>query len=156
MPTRDTSGGTSDTSPWVVGAVAFAVTFPLLFVLEKPKVLMPLAVGVLAIDIPLSLGLREAFGLRGLVIALALSTFLVIVVLMAAVSMRMLVLTAFGVARTALLVAALVVASFGLAEVIADGFVAAGLGLAIYVSGLAILRPRGLVEAWQYMRLLHN
>jgi hypothetical protein len=70
--------------------------------------------------------------------------------------MRMLVLTAFGVARTALLVAAFVVASFGLAEVIADGFVAAGLGLAIYVSGLAILRPRGLVEAWQYMRLLHN
>jgi hypothetical protein len=143
-------------SPWVVGAVAFAVTFPLLFVLEKRKVLMPLAVGVLAVDIPLSLGLRAAFDLRGLVIAMALSIFLVIIVLMAAVSMQMLRLTAFGVVRTALLVAALVVVSFGLASLIAGGFAAAVLGLAIYVSALAILRPRGLVEAWQYMRVLHQ
>ena len=46
------------------------MTFPLLFVLEKPRVLVPLAVVVLAVDIPLSLGLRAAFDLRGLVLAL--------------------------------------------------------------------------------------
>ena len=57
-------------SPWIVASVAFSVTFPLLFVLEKPKVLVPLAVVALAIDIPLSLALRAAFGLRGLVLAL--------------------------------------------------------------------------------------
>ena len=143
-------------SPWVVAAVAFAVTFPLLFVLEKPRVLVPLAAAVVAVDIPLSLGLRALLGLRGLVLALGLSTFLAIVALMAAVSRRMLVVTATGLLRTALLVAGLTVASFGIAELVTGGFAAAVAGLALYVVGLAALRPRGLVDAWRYVRVLHH
>jgi hypothetical protein len=143
-------------SPWIVAAVAFSVIFPLLFVLEKPRVLIPLAVLVLAVDVPLSLGLRAALGLRGLVLALALATFLAVVALTAAVSMRMLVLTVLGLTRTALLIAALTVASFGLPDLVTSGFIAAFAGLAIYVAVLAALRPRGLVEAWRYVRVLHH
>lgn len=143
-------------SPWVVAAVAFSVTFPLLFVLEKPRVLVPLAVLVLAVDIPLSLGLRAALGLRGLVLALALATFLVIVALMAAVSVRMLVLTVTGLVRTALLVAALTVVSFGVPDLVASGSVAALVGLVIYIAALAVLKPRGLIDAWRYVRVLHH
>jgi hypothetical protein len=143
-------------SPWVVVAVAFSVTFPLLFVLEKPRVLVPLAILALAVDIPLSLGMRSVLGLRGLVLALALATFLVIVAMMAAVSVRMLVLTVGGLLRTALLVAALTVVSFGVPELVTSGFVAALAGLVIYVAALAVLRPRGLVEAWRYVRVLHH
>jgi hypothetical protein len=36
------------------------------------------------------------------------------------------------------------------------GFGAAVAGLVIYVGALALLRPRGLVEAWRYVRVLHH
>jgi hypothetical protein len=142
-------------SPWVVAAVAFSVIFPLLFVLEKPRVLVPLAVVAVAVDIPLSLGMRAVLGLRGLVLALAVATLLVILALMAAVSMRMLMLTAAGLARTALLVAGLTVVSFGIPDLFTSGTVAAPAGLVLYVVALAALRPRGLVEGWRYVRALH-
>ncbi|MBA3233123.1 MAG: hypothetical protein H0T17_04115, partial [Propionibacteriales bacterium] len=47
-------------APWMVAAVAFSVTFPLLFVLERPSVLVPLALAALAVHVPLTLALREA------------------------------------------------------------------------------------------------
>jgi O-antigen/teichoic acid export membrane protein len=143
-------------SPWVVGAVAFSVIFPLLFVLEKPRVLVPVAVLAIAVHIPLSLLLRAALGLRGLVLALAITTFLLILALMAAVSRRMLVLTTVGLVRTALLITALAVVSFGLPNLLLGGFGAALVGLVLYVGILALARPRGLVEAWRYVRVLHN
>jgi O-antigen/teichoic acid export membrane protein len=143
-------------SPWVVAAVAFSVTFPLLFVLERSRALIPLAVVVLAVHVPLSFALREAFGLPGLAIALGISTFLVIVALMAAVSWRMLAIAASGLARTALLVAGLAVFTFGVPDLLLGGFVAAGIGLVVYVLALAVLRPRGLVEAWHFVRALHH
>ena len=143
-------------APWVAAAVAFSVTFPLLFVLERTRSLVPVAALALAVDVPLSLGLRELFGLRGLVLALGLATFLVVAALLAAISIQMLMLTVAGLVRIALFLSALTVASFGVAEIATRGFVAALVGLAIYVAALAALRPRGLVEAWQYVRILHH
>jgi hypothetical protein len=142
-------------SPWIFAAVAFSVIFPLLFVLEKPRVLVPLAVLILAVDIPLSLGMRSLLGLRGLVLALALATFLVSVALMAAVSVRMLSLTVAGLLRTAAFVAALTLLSFGVPGLVTSGVGAALAGLAVYAAALAILRPSGLVEAFRYVRALH-
>jgi hypothetical protein len=37
-----------------------------------------------------------------------------------------------------------------------DGFAAAVVGLVLYVASLALLRPRGLVDAWRYVRVLHH
>jgi peptidoglycan biosynthesis protein MviN/MurJ (putative lipid II flippase) len=143
-------------APWIVAAVAFWVTFPLLFVLETPRRLLPLAVVALAVDIGLSFALRALFDLKGLVLALGASTLLVVAALMAFVSMRMLELTMKGLARTALLVGAIAFACFGVPELVLGGFAAAAAGLALYVATLAVLRPRGLVEAWRYVRVLHQ
>jgi O-antigen/teichoic acid export membrane protein len=143
-------------APWVAAAVAFSVTFPLLFVLERTRILVPLAAVAVAVDIPLSLGMRELLDLRGLVLALALATFGVVLALMAAVSLRMLALTLRGLVRIALVVTALTVAAFGIPNLVTGGFVAAFVGLVLYVGALAALRPRGLVEAWQYVRVLHH
>jgi hypothetical protein len=143
-------------SLWVVASVAFWVTFPLLFVLETPRRLVPLAVVALALDVGLSFALRAAFDLVGLVLALGISVFLVVGALMAFVSTRMLELTMKGLVRIALLVGALTFASFGVAELVANGFAAAGVGLVLYVVSLALLRPRGLVDAWRYARMLHQ
>jgi hypothetical protein len=137
-------------------AVAFSVTFPLLFVFEKPRILVPLAALAIGLDIPISLGLRSLLGLRGLVLALALVTFVIVLALMASISMRMLVLTLLGLTRIALVVTVWTVAAFGLPDLVLGGFGAAVAGLVIYVAALAVLRPRGLVEAWRYVRVLHH
>ena len=56
--------------------------------------------------------------------------------------------------RLSLQVAALATIAFGLASLL-GGFAGAGLGLVAYAALLAALRPRGLREAWSYVRALH-
>jgi hypothetical protein len=143
-------------APWMVASVAFSVTFPLLFVVEKPRVLIPVAIAALAVHVPISLALRAAFELPGLALALAITTFGVIVVLMAAVSPRMLGLAASGFARIAAIVVTLTVASFGLASLVLGDVLGAFVGAALYLGALYMLRPRGLVEAVRYVRALHH
>ena len=142
-------------APWMVVTVAFTVVFPLLFVVERPAVLLPLAPAALLLHVPISLGLREAFGLDGLAVGLAVSTMLVLVVLLAAVSPRMLELAALGLGRVALGVAALAAAAFGLMSLALPGIPAAAAGLLLYAGFLLVARPRGLREAWAYVRVLH-
>ena len=143
-------------SPWVVAAVAFWVTFPLLFVLETPRRLLLIAVAALALDIGLSFALRALLDLPGLALALGVSTFLVVGAMMAFVSTRMLELTMRGILRAALIVGAITVGCFGLPELVLGDFPAAVVGLVLYVATLAVLRPRGLVDAWRYVRVLHQ
>ncbi len=142
-------------APWMVITVAFTVVFPLVFVVERPTVLLPLAPVALAVHIPITLALREALGLDGLAIALAISTSFVLVVLLMAVSPRLLELASLGLGRVTLGFAVLTVAAFGLASLALPPVPAAGLGLALYALALAIVRPRGLREAVAYVRVLH-
>src|SRR6266545_3211541 len=143
-------------APWMVASVAFSVTFPLLFVLERPRVLVPLAVVALLADAPLSLALRAVLDLPGLVLALAITTFGVILVLMAAVSRRMLVLAAVGLLRTAAIVATLTLVVFGLPSLVLPSIPAALAGFVLYAGALVVLRPPGLTAAWTYVRALHH
>jgi hypothetical protein len=142
-------------APWMLAAVAFTVAFPLVFVLERGRVLVPLAVAAVAAHVPISLGLRAAFGLAGLALALALTTFLVLVVLLGTVSTRLLALAAAGLARPALVQAAVAAASFGLLSLVLPPIPAAASGLALYGAILVVLRPQGLRDAWAYVRALH-
>jgi O-antigen/teichoic acid export membrane protein len=141
-------------APWTVGAVGFSLAFPLLYVLERSRVLVPVAVGALAIHVPLSLALRAAWGLEGLALALGLSTLGVLAALLLALSPRALLDAAGSLARVAAWVAALAAVSFGLFALVASDAVAAGGGLGAYVVLLALFRPRGLREAWGYVREL--
>src|SRR5438445_737820 len=98
----------------MVVMLAYTVVFPLVVVVEKPSVLLPLAPVALAAHVPISLALRAWLGLNGLAVGLAVTTGLVLVVLLAAVSPRMLELAALGLGRVALGLAALAAAAFGL------------------------------------------
>jgi hypothetical protein len=53
-------------------------------------------------------------------------------------------------------ITAFVLVAFGLPSLLLPSIVAAVVGLALYVGALVVLRPRGLVEAWRYVRALHN
>jgi hypothetical protein len=143
-------------APWMVVTVAFTVVFPILFVVERPAVLLPLAPVALALHVPISLALRSAFGLDGLALALMVSTALVLVVLLAAVSPRMLELASLGIGRVTVLLSALAAAAFGLGALVLSGIPAAAAGLAVYAAVLTLVRPRGLREAWAYVRVLHR
>jgi peptidoglycan biosynthesis protein MviN/MurJ (putative lipid II flippase) len=142
-------------APWMVVTVAFTVVFPILFVVERPAVLLPLAPVALALHVPVSLGLRAAFGLDGLAVALMVSTALVLVVLLAAVSPRMLELASVGIGRVTVALSALAAAAFGIGALVLTGIPAAAVGLALYAGVLALARPRGLRDAWAYVRVLH-
>lgn len=141
--------------PWMIATVAFSVTYPLLFVMERKHRLELLAVAAVVVHVPVTIALREAFGLPGIAFALALSTCGVIAVLMLTVSPRMLAVSALGVGRLAIRLAFVVGLSFGVLALLVGGVAAAAAGLALYALLLAAIRPRGLREAWAYVRALH-
>lgn len=142
-------------SPWMLAAVGFSLAFPLLYVVERPRVLVPIAVGAVLLHIPVSLLLRELWGLEGLAAALGVSTFAVLAALLVALSRHALVSAAISLARVGLVVGAVAAVSFGGLALVFDDVVAAVGGLAIYTAALVALRPRGLQEAWGYLRELH-
>jgi hypothetical protein len=135
--------------------VALTSTFPLVFVMERSRFLVAVALGAIALDVPLTWAFRAAFELEGIAIALALTTFAVLVALSAGVSKRMLVLSVLGLARPAVAVGVLAGLSFGIVPIVLSGFPAAAVGLFLYGVLLAAWRPRGLREAWGYVRALH-
>ncbi len=142
-------------APWMFATVAFTVTFPLVFVLERSRFLVAVAIGALVVHVPVTLALREAFGLPGIALALAVTTFGVLVALMVGVSRRMLTLSAAGLAQLAIVVGALAGIAFGVFALVVGGIPAAIGGFVLYVALLVALRPRGLREAWTYLRALH-
>src|SRR5919201_1140169 len=73
-------------APWMVVSVAFTLTYPLLFVLERSRGLVVIAVGGLAASVPIVLAGRELAGLAGIAGALAVSTALVLAALLVALS----------------------------------------------------------------------
>src|SRR5262249_54814870 len=73
-------------SPWMIASAAFSITYPLLFVMGRTKLLVPLALGGIALDIPISIAGRSWWGLTGVTVALGVSTLLLVLGLMAALS----------------------------------------------------------------------
>jgi O-antigen/teichoic acid export membrane protein len=142
-------------APWTVAAVGFSLAFPLLYVFERSRVLIPVAIGALLVHVPLSLALREAWGLEGLALALGLTTLGVLAALLLALSRHALAAAATSLVRVAAWVVGLAMVTFGALALVASDAVAAAGGLAAYAALLALSRPRGLREAWGYVRELH-
>jgi hypothetical protein len=140
----------------MVASVAFSVTFPILFVLERSRVLIPLALGAIVVYVPVALALRALFGLPGLALSLGITVFGIIFVLMAAVSRRMLALAARGLVQTAAIVSVFTLVAFGLPALVLPSIVAALVGVVLYLGARAAVRPRGRGEAWRVVRALHH
>jgi O-antigen/teichoic acid export membrane protein len=142
-------------SPWMVASAAFSITYPLLFVMHRTRLLIPLAVAGLLVDIPISIVGRSLWGLTGVTVALGVSTLLLVLGLMAALSPRMLALTVVGLGRLSLLVAAATALAFGGASLLLSAVPAALAGLGLYALLLVAMRELGLSQAWHYVRALH-
>jgi len=140
--------------PWMVASTGVSVTFPLLFVAGRERLLPALAVAALAVHVPLVWGLERAWGLEGVAVALAITTLAILAVLLAVLSRETLVLAARGLGTLTALVGAVAAAAFGLIALGLDGVPAAAAGLAVYAAVLLAWRPVGLREAWHYVRAL--
>jgi len=142
-------------APWMVASAAFSITYPLLFVMRRTRLLIPLAAAVLVVDVPISIAGRAWGGLTGVAVALGISTILLVLGLMAALAPRTLLLSAVGLGRLALIVGAATALAFGGASLLLGAVPAAVLGLVVYGLLLVAVRQLGLADAWHYVRALH-
>jgi peptidoglycan biosynthesis protein MviN/MurJ (putative lipid II flippase) len=140
--------------PWMIASIAVSVTFPLLFVARRERLLPALALAAVALHVPLSWALQEAWGLEGVAVGLAITTTGIVVALLALLSRRTLAGALAGLGRLTLLAGSLAAASFGLFALALDGVAAAVAGALAYAAALLLWRPRGLRAAWAYVRAL--
>jgi hypothetical protein len=126
------------------------VAFPLLFVRGRARWLPLLAVGVLFLHVAVEWLGRSLFELAGIVAGMAVTTAVVLVVLLAALGT--VVATLRGLATAAIACGVPAVACFGIAGVAIDPLPAAATGVVLYGAVLAAWRPAGLRAAWVYVR----
>jgi hypothetical protein len=139
-------------TPWIVVAVGVSITFPLAFVAGRTRRLPWIALGALALQIPLAWAGVSWLDLDGLALALASSTMAMLGALL--VELGALGATARGVLAATAVVTALSVIAFLPPAILVGGLGAAVLGVALYAGLFALIRPRPLVQSWQYLRAL--
>ena len=142
-------------SPWMVANAAFSITYPLMFVMHRTRLLIPIAAAGVLVDIPISIVGRSLWGLTGVAFALGISSLILVFGLMASLSLRMLASSVIRLARLSLLVGAATALAFGGASLVLSAVPAAAAGLALYALLLIAMRELGLSQAWRYVRALH-
>ncbi|HEX3805558.1 MAG TPA: hypothetical protein VHV52_02155 [Gaiellaceae bacterium] len=139
-------------APWMVASVVVTVTYPLVFVRGRARWLPVLAAAALVAQVLLAWAGRAAFGLAGVAAALALSTALVLCVLL--VALGAFARVARGVVAAAAICGALAALVFAVPRIVLDPAIAAGVGVVLYAAVLAAWRPPGLRAAWAYLHAL--
>ncbi|MFN8223062.1 MAG: hypothetical protein U0R50_07380 [Gaiellales bacterium] len=139
-------------APWMVVSIGVTVTFPLMFVAGRERLLPLVAVGMLVIQAPLAFTGQRLFGLPGLALALAGSTAFTLAALL--YELGALRATVRGLAVPAVFVTATATPLFVLASALLPELAAAALGLAAYLAVAFLFHPPGLIDALRYLHAL--
>jgi hypothetical protein len=139
-------------APWALVSVGLSVAFPLIFVVDRGSLLPPIAVGAVLLHVPFALLGQTVAGLDGLAVALAATTLLMLVALLAV--LRALRDVVRGLTIAAITVCVLAALAFVPPSLVLGRGGAAATGLAIYVALLVLTRPRGMRAAWRYLHQL--
>jgi hypothetical protein len=139
-------------APWMVASVALTVAYPLLFVRGRARWLPLLAAAALGVHVPIEWAGRELFGLGGLAGGMAVTTALVLAVLL--VALGALERTVRGLLLSAAVCGGAAALLFGVPGALLGRIVAAAVGLVLYATVLGVWRPAGLRSAWTYVRAL--
>jgi len=142
-------------SPWMVAWVGFIVTFPLVFVAARRRLLVPIGLGGFGLMFPLGLALRAAWGMPGIAVAVGLSTLAIALGLMWAVAPQTVAIAAVGLARLSLALGAATALAFGALSLALAPIPAAALGVLVYALIVLSIRSLGLSAGWAYVRGLH-
>jgi len=139
-------------APWMVASIAVTVAYPLLFVRGRAKWLPLLAVTVLGLHVLVEWAGRGLAGLAGVAGGLAVTTALILAVVLAALGA--LAPTLRALVPAVLVCGVLAAVTFGVPAVVTGSLVAAVIGLVAYALVLGIGRPPGLRHAWAYLHSL--
>ncbi len=139
-------------SIWAVVTAGVSVAFPLVFVTSAGRRLPRLAVAVLAVHVPLAFAGRAIWGLEGLALALAATTTIILLGLLATLHAAAVTMRGLGVAAgtTSMLAAVAFVPAWLLLPPVG----AAVVGVLAYLALVAVVRPPGLRAAWRYLTTL--
>ncbi len=140
--------------PWMVASIGVSVTFPLLFVAERARLVPAVAGAALAVHVAVVWIGFEIAGLAGIAVALAATTTLVLAALLASLSSAALVRTARDLLVAAAATGIPAAAAFAVAALLLGPIPAALLGFGVFAVVLGVARPRGLREAWAYVHAL--
>jgi O-antigen/teichoic acid export membrane protein len=139
-------------SPWIIASIGVAVTFPLAFVAGRTRGLPWIALAALVLQVPLAWAGSSLLDLDGLALSMGLTTLAILGALLRELdAFRE---TARELAVAALVVAGLAVLAFLPPALILGSIASALVGGLAYAVLLAVLRPRGLVAGWRYLRAL--
>lgn len=139
-------------SPWMVVTIGISAAFPLVFVARRGTRLPAVALLVLAVHLPLAWAAQTFGGLYGLAGALAVSTGVGLVAVLAILHAVAPTLRGLGVAAGTIAVVA--AAAFLPAGFLLGPVAAAVVGVPIYAALLLVTRPPGLRASWRYLRSL--
>jgi len=139
---------------WMAASVGVTITFPLLFVAARDRLLPAIALGALVLHVAVSWALIEAWELVGATLALAVTTLAILVALLTLLSRAVLFHAGRGLGLAALATGGLAALSFGGLDLVAGAVLAAALGLALFGGLLFATRSLGLRQAWAYLRAL--
>ena len=139
-------------SPWIIASIGIAVTFPLAFVAGRTRGLPWIALAALALQVPLAWAGSELLDLDGLALSMGITTLAILGTLLRELDAFRDAIRQLAVA--ALVVAGLVVVAFLPPSLVLGSIGSALVGALVYVALLALLRPRGLVAGWRYLRAL--
>ena len=140
--------------PWMVAAIGVSVTFPLLFVAERARLLPLIAGAAVAVHVAVTWLAATLAGLEGIALAIAVTTAGVLGALLAVLSTVSLRRVSLGLLAAALTLGVPAAVLFGAAAAVLEPLPSALLGFAAYVGALALVRPHGLREAWAYVHAL--
>jgi hypothetical protein len=140
-------------APWTVASVAFSIAFPLVFIRGRAMWLPLLAIAAVCLHVLVEWAGRGLFGLAGLAAGLAVTTWLVLAVVLA--SLGALLATIRGLLAAALVCSGVALVAFGLPRAVLGPIPAASVGLVLYTTLLLAWRPPGLRTSWTYIRTLY-
>ncbi len=137
---------------WMVVAIGFTVTFPLVFVARRERALVWLALGVVVLQgIAAPVG-QALGGLTGLALALTATTVLALAGLLHQLAAAR--STFAGLLRATAMVAAVTVPAFVVADLLLPATPAAVAGTVATCALIVLLRPAGLSDSLRYLRAL--
>jgi hypothetical protein len=139
-------------SLWIIASIGIAVAFPLAFVAGRTRGLPWIALAVLAVQAPLAWAGASVLELDGLALSIGVAALLVLGALLR--QLGVLGEAARQLTLAALVVAALTVVAFLPPALVLGSVESALVGLVVYAALLALIRPRGLVAGWRYLRAL--
>ena len=137
-------------SLWGAASIGVAVAFPLIFVVGLGRTLPWIAGAIVLAHVPAAFGAGRLFGLSGLALSMAVTTTVVLAVLLS--ELHALRTTMSSLVRASALVALLAALAFVPPALLLPETAAALTGVLVYVALIAVVRPAGLRQAWVYLR----